>query len=84
MTAEDIIQRLLDKKHITVREAMILLRAITKEVKGGWFTPKRDSDLRGLTISDPIPPSVVCSYGVPTPPSVTFNSESDSLLNPIC
>lgn len=69
MTSEEIIQRLLDEKKISAKEAMIILKDLAKISVQQIFTPK--------TIKD-IPHTMdVVMYGVQYPPYTYDNVNSD-------
>lgn len=46
MTSEEIIERLIEEKHITVKEAMIIMKDLAKESVSRMFYPKNDTLLR--------------------------------------
>lgn len=69
MTAEDIIQRLLDEKHITVKEAMVLIKAIAGIFVEDWvnkFRKKLDLPIKPVIDPDKRYPGsdIVAAYGV--------------------
>lgn len=67
MTCEDIIQRLLDEKHITVKEAMIMIKELVKNsIPNVSFpgVPEKEKDFWK-------PNDVVAVYGVRTSPYIT-------------
>lgn len=72
MTSEEIVQRLLDEKKITVTEALIILKDLAKIATQQIFTSK----------TKPLPEypnrtEVVCMYGVQIS-STTYESTSKS------
>lgn len=67
MTCEDIIQRLLDEKHITVKEAMIMIKELVKNSSPNVSfpgVPKKEKDFWE-------PNDVVATYGVKVSPYIT-------------
>ena len=67
MTCEDIIQRLLDEKHITVKEAMIMIKELVKNsIPNVSFpgVPEKEKDFWK-------PNEVVALYGVNISPYIT-------------
>lgn len=75
MTCEDIIQRLLDDRHITVKEAMIMIKALVKNtipaVTPGW--PNTSKDFWN-------PSDIAVMYGVQTMPKVTCKEQENNGL----
>ena len=87
MNAEEIIERLLDERKITAKEAIILLKAILNVVTDDWIGRfKRiveDSNKKSKETPNWIPPDpnpwkndIVVMYGVQTYPS-TWNEISN-------
>lgn len=88
MTSEQIIQRLLDEKKISVKEAMVILKDLAKIglqqilpdrlIPSKWVFPENPSP----TTAPPPPHNVVVMYGVLTGPysydanGNAYNSES--------
>lgn len=71
MTTEEIIQRLLDEKHITVKEAMQMIRDL---VRNEIFIP-------GVTKSKDFPgTTTVVMYGVIEPP-YSINDDTTNVYN---
>ena len=86
MTSEEIIQRLLDEKKITVKEAMTLIKDICKYT---WNSFNHDTKIR----EEHKYPTVMTMYGVPgtedifkfpSVTSTTFNSHNIKEHNDIC
>ena len=83
MTSEEIIQRLLDEKKITVKEAMIILKDLAKiglqEVKKK-FIPKYPYIPTNPPYTDPINPNTITvMYGVGTSPYIWSDSENNAV-----
>lgn len=80
MTSEEIIQRLLDEKKITVKEAMIILKDLSKiwlkQVFPDRISPDKWTDPYKTTAPPrPWQDNVVVMYGVLTNP-VTYNTSN--------
>ncbi len=74
MTCEDIIQRLLDEKHITVKEAMIMIKELVKNsIPNVSFpgAPEKEKDFWK-------PNDIVVMYGITTTPPYITNEESNN------
>ena len=87
MTSEEIIQRLLDEKKITVKEAMIILKDLAKIGLQQVLPEKIEKMIfpvpePGQTIAPTPPYDVVVMYGVQTNPftwSDTINTNTDTI-----
>lgn len=76
MTCEDIIQRLLDEKHITVKEAMIMIKELVKNTmptitQGLW--PSTNKDFWN-------PSDIAVMYGVQTLPKITCDKNESNAI----
>lgn len=97
MTCEDIIQRLLDERHISVKEAMIMIKELVKNLKDtndiikekkDAQTKKIDNDDLQKLITD-VPEkenpfwdrTTVCMYGVQIPGAWYSDTTIQSKLN---
>ena len=77
MTCEDIIQRLLDEKHITVKEAMIMIKELVKNsIPNVSFpgVPEKEKDFWK-------PNEVVVMYGVNTSPYITNKELNNNAIS---
>ena len=77
MTCEDIIQRLLDEKHITVKEAMIMIKELVKNsIPNVSFpgVPEKEKDFWKPTV-------VVVMYGVNTSPYITNKELNNNAIS---
>lgn len=96
MTCEDIIQRLLDERHITVKEAMIMIKELVKntietkeEIKKSNSLLKDIDEVSKIWDKEPKKksvedfwniPTVVC-YGVQIPSNVVYSDAITSVTN---
>ena len=74
MTSEEIIQRLLDEKRITVKEAITILKDLAKIGLQQWIPGK-------LVEPDPYPNNIVVMYGVTTSPTTYSDNTSTYTAN---
>ena len=72
MTCEDIIQRLLDEKHITVKEAMIMIKELVKNSLPNISIPEKTKEKDFWN-----PNEVVVMYGISTS-TVTKDKSNDN------
>lgn len=82
MTSEEIIERLLDQKHITVKEAMILLKDL---IKNRYFS--NDDLISKFPTTTPSNPwsdrTTVVMYGVQTPDSTRWNDAQSNITTSV-